>query len=284
MSTLVKLKQDLGFNRDLGDIIDTLKTAALVQFRLFQMKARPSEDFLKEAESCFDIFLTRVPNHPYLFERKELSSAIVIITSDGGFLGELDILLVNAGIEARQSKGDELVVLGERGAKYLEEMNEDFVSFPGISDDIKYKDIEPLRNYLLKEYRKRFWRILIVYPEFLFLTLQKVKIFQALPYRPIEQRPKQPRFIIEELLIEPYVNSVLEALVKVWLGYRLLEIFWLSKQSEYAARIMHLEASTQELSYLNQRLAFSYFRQMHALSDKTIREISASRVFLRKAG
>jgi len=44
---------------------------------------------------------------------------------------------------------------------------------------------------------------------------------------------------------------------------------------------MHLEGSTQELSHMNQRLAFNYFRQVHAVSDKTIREISASRIFLR---
>jgi len=282
MSTLVKLKQDLEFNRDLGDIIDTLKTAALVQFRLFQMKDRPNGDFLKEIESCFSILPSTTNNHPYLFERKDKPDVIVIVNSDEGFLGELNTLLVNAGLEVRQSKDDEMVVLGERGANYFEEMNESFVSFPGISDELNYKEVEVIRNYLLNGYRARFRRVLVVYPEFFSLTVQKVKVFQVLPYQPLEPQVRQAHLVPEEMLIEPYAYKVLETLVELWLGFKLSEIFWSSKQSEYAARIMHLEASTQELAYLNQRLAFNYFRQMHALSDKTIREVSASRMLLSK--
>jgi ATP synthase F1 gamma subunit len=263
----------------MGDIIDTLKATALVQFRLFQMKNKPNDYFLKEIESCIRILVTTMNRHPYFVERKGLSSAIVIVTSDEGFLGELNILLVNAGLEVRDSKDDEIIVLGERGAKYLEEMNENFVSFPGISEEINDKDIDTICSYLLKCYHKKFRRILIVYPEFSSLTVQKVKLLQALPYQPISQ---QPEFNLngKDMMIEPSLGSVLECLIKLWLGYKLFEIFWSSKQSEYAARVMHLEGSTQELTYLNQRLALSYFRQVHALSDKTIREISASRILL----
>jgi hypothetical protein len=45
---------------------------------------------------------------------------------------------------------------------------------------------------------------------------------------------------------------------------------------------MHLEGSAQELIQLKQTLAFEYFRQLHSARDKTIREISASKVLLGK--
>ncbi|MBM3244406.1 MAG: F0F1 ATP synthase subunit gamma, partial [Candidatus Omnitrophica bacterium] len=280
MPTLVRLREDLNFNRNLGDIIDTLKSAALIQFRLFQTKISPNENFLKEIEASFKLLEPAVRGHPYLVERQGLQSAIVIITSDEGFLGEMNSLLINAGLEARERPEDEIIIIGDRGAKYLEEMEENFVAFPGISEDIKAKDISALSNYLLKGYHERFRRILIAYPEFVSLTLQKVRLNEIFPYQATDKR-MDLTFFEKEVEVEPSAKRLLENLMRLYLEYRLFEIFWSSKQSEYAARIMHLEGSTQELSHMNQRLAFNYFRQVHAVSDKTIREISASRIFLR---
>jgi len=282
MPTLVKLKQELEFNRGLGDIIDTLKSAALVQFRLFQTKDKPNEAFEKEIEGVFHVIAKLLEfKHPYFYERKGLSRAIVVVTSDEGFLGELNTLLVNAGLDERSSPRDEIIILGERGAKFLDEMGESFFTFPGIGDEIDFKSIDNLSGYLLKSYRKKYQLISVVYPEFVSLTTQRVRIIQLLPYQ-FSDTKQSTLTRLDEVIIEPTVNSVLESLVRLYLGYKFFEIFWSSKQSEYAARIMHLESSTSELSFLNQKLAFNYFRQVHAISDKTIREISASRSLLGK--
>lgn len=280
MPTLVKLKDDLEFNRNLGDIIDTLKSAALAQFRVFQTKASPNAAFLKVIEACFNTLIPLVSNHPYLYERKNLPSAVVVVTSDEGFLGELNTLLVNSGLQSRENDADELVVIGERGAKYIEETGATFVSFPGIPDDVNYKDIDTLADYLIEGYHGKFKKVTVVFPEFISLTLQRVNVFDILPYR-YESKNLKMSVIGKEMEIEPSPKRVLESLIRLWIKYRMFEVFWSAKQSEYAARIMHLEGSTQELGFLKQKVALSYFRLMHSISDKTIREISASRILLR---
>lgn len=284
MITLSRLRQDLEFNRSLGDIIDILKTAALIQFRIFQAKERPNPDFLEEVSDCFNLLKSRGFKSPYLSENPGMPSAIVVVTSDEGFLGELNSLLMNSLLDQRRS-GDEMVVVGERGSRYLEEMNENFTSFPGISDDLNYGQVKALEKYLVSGYGKKFGRVVMVYPEFLSVTSQKVKVVQLLPHAFAEKVIKRDiSYLVEDLLIEPSARAVMEALAGLWLGHSLLSIFWSSKQAEYSARIMHLEGSTQELSSLNQKLSFDYFRQAHALSDKTIREISASKIILQKNG
>jgi ATP synthase F1 gamma subunit len=284
MRPVSELKQDLDVSRSLGDIIDVLKTAALIQFRSFQFKEKPQEEFIKEAESCFEILAQRDIKHPYFFDRGAMPGQIVAVTSEEGFLGELNTLLINASLDQRRAKGDELIVLGERGGRYLEDMNQGFAYFPGITNEISYREVERLRDYLLKGYKKKFARIVVVYPEFVSLTLQKVAVRQILPYQFSNEPKKEAKgsMVIEELLIEPTVNLVVGSLVEAWFGFKLLDIFWSSKQSEFAARIMHLEGSTQELAHLKQRLSFEYFRQVHNLRDKVIREISASKVMLGK--
>jgi ATP synthase F1 gamma subunit len=278
MRPLAELKQDFEVTRGIGDIIDVLKTTALIQFHTFQLREKPNEDFVKEIETSLQLLAQKDIHHPFLYDREILPSAIVTITSDEGFLGELNTLLVNASLDQLKSKDDEIIILGERGARYLEDVNQSFTNFPGISDEVKYKEVEILKGYLLKGYRKKFGRIYVIYPEFISLGVQKVTVWQPLPYAILRAQATAPT--TEEILIEPSLKRVLEGLIELWLGFKLLDIFRSSKQSEFAARIMHLEGSTQELSHLKQKLSFEYFRQVHALRDKVIREISASKILL----
>jgi len=44
---------------------------------------------------------------------------------------------------------------------------------------------------------------------------------------------------------------------------------------------MHLEGSIQELTKINQHLRMEYFKYLHGLSDKLIRELYAARVVRR---
>jgi len=285
MKTIAALRQDLDDSRSLGDIIEVLKTAAIIQFRSFQLKQKPNKLFFEELNSCMDILVPLQANHTYFHERKELPSTILIVTSDEGFLGELNTLLINAGLDQRRSKNDEIVVLGERGAKYIEDMNLSYKFFPGFTDEINHEELESIRSYLLKNYLEKYGRIIIVYPKFISLTAQKIEALPFLPYEGKEGKDaqKKPLSIVDEgLLIEPYPKKVIEVIFELWAAFKMLEVFWSSKQSEYAARIMHLEGSTQELSSLNQRLALEYFRQVHTLRDRSIREISASKVILDK--
>jgi len=287
---LSELKQDFEMTRNLWDIIDVLKTVALIQFRSFQFKEKPNTVFFDELEACFSILSRTRISHPYLFDRKTLASAIVVITSDEGFLGELNTLLINTALDCRKSPADEIIVLGERGERYLEDMKERFTAFPGISEEASYKEAEDVRDYLIKGYRRKYGRILAIYPRFISMTTQRISVQQILPYSPHptpspqggegrgEGEKKQSNSVIEEMLIEPTENSVLAALVEIWMTFIFMDIFWSSKQSEFAARIMHLEGSTHELKTMRQKLSFEYFRQLHIARDKVIREISAAKV------
>ncbi len=282
MKSIANLKQDMEFSKGLGDIIEVLKSAAILQLRAFQLKERPNEDFVKELKGCLDILLSEGIKHTYFIERNKLPSIIMIVTSDEGFLGELNTLLVNAGLDQRKSDADQIVILGERGERYLEDMGVAFKSFPGFTDEINTEVFDSIRSHLFEGYLNKFGRIFIVYPRFYSLTQQKIEVFPLLPY----QRPaslegnKKAAIWEEEMLIEPSAKKIIRVVVELLSAYKMLEIFWTSKQSEYAARIMHLEGSTHELSVLNQRITREFFRQVHTLRDRSIREISASKIML----
>jgi F0F1-type ATP synthase gamma subunit len=186
-------------------------------------------------------------------------------------------------LDQKSSPNDELVVLGERGARYFEDVDEKFTLFPGIPDEIDGNYASGIRDFLIEGYKRRFGKIILIYPEFVSLTVQHVKRSQLLPTEaPMRSAKPVSKLQMESMLIEPSGGIVLRALVELWLGFKLWEVFWSSKQSEYAARIMHLEGSTQELTQINKNLSLEYFRQVHMMRDKVIREISASKLLVGK--
>ncbi len=275
-----ELKQDFDVMAGLGDIVDVLKTATMVQFRTFQAREKPDVVFVREAEDILLDILARMEGdhvrHPFFYDRSALPSLILVVSSDEGFLGEINTQIVNAALDQRSSSYDEMIVLGSHGARYLEDMKIKHTIFPALTDKVSPAEVQKITDVLLDRYRKAVGRLIVVYPEFLSLTSQKVSVWRGLPSLERAAKP-QLRAGAEGLLIEPTPTRVLEGLIELWFASKMFQLFWSSKLAEYAARIMHLEGSSQELQLRRKKLSLEYFRQVHTLRDKVIREITSSR-------
>ncbi len=285
MIPLVKLRENLRFAKELQEMVEVLKWATASQFRGLQQKRAGFEEFKIRLEDFLSLLKVCRLRHPFLTERANLPKAVLMITSDEGFVGSLNALVVNAALE-QVSDQDEMIVVGERGARYLSEtQTRAFTFLPGIGDDITYKRATAVRDMLItKILRKDVGKIVIVYPRFLSLTIQRVDMVKILPCDEILRQETQAAGVndkFEHFLIEPSPGIVVDYLVKMWVMQKIYEIFWGSKLSECAARIIHLEGSYEESLNTNKKLMYEYFKHLHARSDKNIREIFASRLSLR---
>jgi ATP synthase F1 gamma subunit len=282
MQTFIKLREDLRFAGELLAMIEVLKSATAGQFRLLQARRKEAYDFRNYIEDFVGSFRASRITHFFLTERPRLPKVVVMITSDEGFLGSLNSLVVNAGLE-QAGDADELVVIGERGARYLSEMQtRAFTVLPGLSDEVAYARAGAMRDFLIEKFlSKKIGSVLVAYPRFLSLTVQQVDVRKVLPcsdlFRWAPERAAAKK-TGPEPLIEPSKARVIDYLVRVSLLQTLYDMFWESKLSECAARIMHLEGSHEEIRETNRRLSYEYFKSYHARSEKHIREIFASRL------
>lgn len=283
MIPISKLKQNLDFNKSLNEVIEVMKLAAILQFNQFRLSHEPFVEFIHSLESVIGFILQQKARNIFLkqAETAQLPAAIILVSSDEGFLGELNAVLVNKLIEKRR-EGDHIFVLGKQGQEYLNELMIHFRLLPSLPDKFEFSQITALRDEVFALYAKGMISgISVLYPRFVNITSQQVEVEALLPLSAalsLQVTENIPPAYKGDFLFEPDLSAAVEGWVKLWLSFRLFQIFGASKLAEFAARIMHLEGSIQELNKVNQNLKLNYFKYLHGLSDKTIREIYASRL------
>jgi F-type H+-transporting ATPase subunit gamma len=270
-----KLKSNLQFNKNLGDLVEVMKLAATLQFNQFRLRQEPSEDFIRLLDDVFGALLSLGPKNDLLLSRDDLPSLFLLVSSDEGFIGELNFLLLNSLLSARR-KSDFIACTGQQGANYLKEIQVNFSFFDSPGEKIDAQLLAQIRDYLLNQYiSRKVGKVYVVYLRFINISWQQVELETLLPLSKEVSASEKP---LPHLLIEPDPQEVIEGWMKSWLDFRLYQIFWASKLAEFAARIMHLEGSVQELEKINSHLRIEYFKYLHSVSDKSIRELTAARL------
>ena len=279
MIPIGKLKTNMLFNKNLGDLIEVMKLAATTQFNQFRLHQEPSTDFIPQMDEVFGALLSAGIPSDLLTPKESLPALILLVSSDEGFLGELNFLLVNKLLGIRKPQ-DQVVCVGNQGANYLREIEINFSFLDSPGEKIDPEKLSKIRDYIFKQYlSKSVGKVYVVYSRFINITSQQVELEALLPLAQAGAPSARP---VGGLLVEPDTQSVIEGWIRIWLEFRFYQIFWSSKLAEFAARIMHLEGSVQELGKLNSHLRMEYFKYLHGLSDKSIRELTAARILVRR--
>ncbi|MFA6129357.1 MAG: F0F1 ATP synthase subunit gamma [Candidatus Omnitrophota bacterium] len=295
MIPLTILRKDLAFNKVMENIIEVLKGVAATEYFHLQTKRKSFDEFEGRLRDLFAQVDIHDFQHPFLGAEAS-SNNIVMITSDTGFLGELNMSVINYGL-SQHREADLLTVVGKEGVRYIGEHGIKYDSFAGIDDDISYGPVVKLRDHIIKQFfDKKLSNTVIIYPHFISFSVQKIEQFQLFPCRflfPQAQKSAGPGESQtgfwqvdpeEKIILDSPLKTIVEYLVKVWIGQLIHLIFWESKLSEWAARVMHLERSTTEIRDQQKKMRLQYFRTLHERSDKSTREIFVSRMALIKSG
>jgi ATP synthase F1 gamma subunit len=299
MKPISELKKELLFNSEMSELMDILKKTAVFEFQsLFNKRKNKSvqDKYLLLLEELLK-FLPKGVQHPFL--NNPLNKVILIlITSDMGFVGGLNVEVVESGLR-QIHKNDELrlLVLGEKGYLYLQEKGYNFDCLKGIETDMNFSLAEKLRDYIYAScWKYNIGRVVISFPKFISFARQEIETTTLIPCGYLfENSPDEntehllqtttiPKKKDQPFIFEPSSQRVLDYLLKTYLSYKIYDILWQAKLSEFAARSMHLDGSMQELQEAKKGIQSQYFRGKHELTDRTIRDIFGGRIStLRKA-
>ena len=282
MQTVEKLKKELDLYAELTDLSEVLKGIAAAEFHELQRKKVRFVKFTDAFESFFLTIDFSGVEHPFQ-QDKTGKLAVIMITSNEGFMGGLNARVINTALAEPGAKTAELIIVGERGAGYLRGLGHTFTDFPGITSEERYEAALRLKDFIMDEgLAGRFGRLILVYPKPVTFSVQTIEILRILPCSELFKRREKTIEKKGDIIIESPLSSIIEHLVGAWITEKLLEVFEDSKLAEFSARTCHLEERHQELERKVKVIRTQYFRSHHELIDKGIRELFAARGRRRK--
>ena len=278
MKTLSNIKKDLEFDKGLLSLLEVLKNISVAQYKILEHKIKTYERFSQVLGTFFEFIDIKGIDHPFLNPR-ERKQIVIAVTSDSGLVGGLNRHVINAALNELADIPGKLVVIGERGKAYARESGVPFTAFGGVKEDERQEQASQLRDYVVdKVIKESIGYLKIVYPKPISFTVQHVEIVQFLPYNTIGMGSSERKWALGDIIMESNVNDILEYILYLWIGHKVYEIFGLSRLSEFAARFVHLEESSQKLKDMDAKLQQEYFRVRHELIDRNMRELFSARL------
>jgi len=276
MIPVAEAKKNLGYNENLKGVIDVLKFIASSEFSRISEKV-PQEDTLKHrVVECCELLKPTAKEDPFFVGNNVEKKAFLLVCSDEGFLGGVNTRILNMALAKGMRGNIDAIVLGEKGAKLLKDSGMRPTVFPTVGNTVDTKHVSAISNYVMRLFRsKRIGSFYVSYVHYKSFTSHQLETVRLLPADELITYVRDERII--ETIVAPEEARVTEYLAKLWLESNLNKIFWLSKLSEWATKVMHLENSSDELKKITEKMRFQYFKSVHALNDTVIREIFATR-------
>ncbi len=282
MYTIQEIKKEIEFNNELAQLMDVLKGVASAEFHALEKKKERFGSFKEAFEGFFGMINFDLTNHP-LAKDSLKKLAVMIITSDEGFMGGLNSRVISTALTYPGFKEAKLIVLGNKGAFLLNELEYDFVKFPCINFKNTYEQALNIKDYIIKENKNnQFSRLVVFYPKPVSFAVHKISNKILLPCSDLIEKTKAKVYQKKDLIIESPLEGILEYLMEAWIVQNLLEIFEDSKLSEFSARTVHLEESYQTLLGKEKDLNLQYLKSYHDSLDQGMRENFAIRMVNQK--
>ncbi|MSR77429.1 MAG: hypothetical protein EXS63_04300 [Candidatus Omnitrophica bacterium] len=283
--TLAKLKSEWTFNKDLTYLVDVMKSIAGTQYHIMERKRTDLTHYKKSLDELFSVYDFRLVPHSFIRTAKDAKKLICLVTTDFGFLGGLNMKVVQAGIK-HHVPGAHYLVIGERGVTYMREYGLAYTPFPGVNpDDTRFELAAKVQKEIFRmAVKNNYGQVILVFPHAASISSQKIQVLNLIPC-PIFFKNKPDQVLTEAeqeklLIVESMAEELIESMTECWLRHRLVEIFESAKLSEYGARMLHLEDSFQTLSKIDKQMKLEFFKLRREKIDQSLRETATAQLML----
>lgn len=283
MGKASKIKSDLDDIVELVQIIQVLKDVADNKFHTL---ATRKDRFARFGESFVEFFrmisLSKV-RHP-LVSNDNPAMGIVVITSEAGFMGDLNTRVIRTALEEQTKYPNSVIIsVGRKGTAKLSAVTKNLKSFENIEETGLYQTAIHIKDYLIGEVlSNRLGKAVVIYPWSKNFMVQKPRIVKLLPCE--ELLTKQQDFVdsIERVIEESDPVDIIGYLSDMWLVCRLYEMLHDTTISEAAAQSQQLESSLQKMQKQKKGIQLAFSKARKGDIDKSMREVFTSRMMTKQ--
>ena len=216
--------------------------------------------------------------HPFTLERKVVAVGIVVISTDRGLAGSLNLNLFKATLAAireAQSRGQKvsLCIIGSKALQFFRRLQgvEIAASVTHLGDRPHVSDLIGTSKVMLDFYRDaKLDQLLLAHNVFVNTMTQKAVVSQLLPIQTIDQDELQERW---DYIYEPGSLEILDGILMRYVEAQIFQGAVENVACEMAARMVAMKAATDNAGELIDELQLIYNKARQAAITKELSEI-----------
>ncbi len=216
--------------------------------------------------------------HPYLVEREAKNVGFIVITTDRGLCGGLNVNLFKAALAAIrdwQGRGTpvSLCLIGSKGVQFFRRLSnvQTLATVTHLGDRPHVADLIGTVKVMLDLYREgKLDRVFLVHNEFINTMSQKPAIHQLLPVVTEDEDKLQKMW---DYIYEPSAAELLEGVLMRYIESQVYQGAVENVGCEMAARMVAMKSATNNAGKLIEELQLIYNKARQAAITKEISEI-----------
>lgn len=284
MGKASKVKVEVSEVRELVDLIQVLKDVADMKYHaLFTQKVKFNR-FSESFTEFFSLVSFSQVRHP-LVNNSNPRTAIVIISTERSFIGDLNSRVVARAMEELEKTPDAFIVtVGKKAVAKLDGMGR---KSSKIWEDIEergfYEVAIEIKDYLVKEVMEgRIGKVVVIYPWPKDYTVIKPRAIKLLPCEDLlpQQRQSVERF--RQVLEESDSVDMIGYLSNLWLSSKIYEIFYDTNLAAASAQTQQLDNSLGKMRKERDLVKLKYRKARRGDIDKSLREVFSARMMVKK--
>jgi F-type H+-transporting ATPase subunit gamma len=217
------------------------------------------------------------PHHPFLIEREVKSVGIIIVSSDRGLCGSLNInVFKQVLIAAREWQGKgvdmHLCLIGSKAMQFFRRLKLPIVaSITHLGDKPRVADLLGTVKAMLDLYKEgKIDRLYVVSNRFVNTMTQKPEIRQMLPAETVDAADLQERW---DYIYEPAADELIASYMMRYIESQVYRATVENMACEMAARMVAMKSATDNAGKIIDELQLIYNKARQAAITKEISEI-----------
>jgi F-type H+-transporting ATPase subunit gamma len=285
MANLKEVRIRIGSVNTTQQITKAMKLVAAsklkrAQDRILQM--RPYSEKLNEILSNIMGGMEGGSSMAFNKQRDVQKVLVVVVTSDKGLAGGFNSNLIKAARrvvgetypETKRKGGITILPIGKKGYDFFKKDNElQFITdHIGLMPTLSFEKSKVISESLMQAFAEEKYDVIeLVYAKFINAATQHFMIERFLPVAPATNSKKSKTKA--DYIFEPEKEKLLEELVPKILNTQLFKAILDTNASEHGARMVAMEAATNNANELIRSLKIQYNRERQAAITKEILEI-----------
>jgi F-type H+-transporting ATPase subunit gamma len=260
-------------------ITKALEMVAVSKMRKAQERMRAAQPYADKIRSVIGHLRVANPNHrhPYLVEREVKAVGMIVVSSDRGFAGALNVNIfkqVLAAARDYQRRGIELhlCLIGAKALRYFKRLKLPVVaSITHLGDTPHVAELIGTVRAMLDMYEQgKIDRLFLVSNRFINSMVQKPTLLQLLPAETVDASDLQERW---DYIYEPGPDALISTYMMRYIESQVYRAVIENLASEMAARMVAMKSATDNAGKIIEELQIIYNKARQAAITKEISEI-----------